>query len=145
MYKSVFHQKLCIFFTRCQCTNCSQLEGEAQSLCCHHYVAMRLRMNKGNTTYTCITEHPGFQSNCLDIYVLEASYYEFCQMGGEPGDDEPLNETLRYISYRRLVRWIFKKLGQKNRKRLPACAVKAIRENFPSESNEYTGFKYAFG
>jgi len=25
----------------------------------------------------CITEHPGFQSTCLDVWVLETAYYAF--------------------------------------------------------------------
>ena len=104
---------------------------------------MRQRLHTEQEDFKCITEHPGFRSNCLDEYVLEASYYEFCQDEGEPSDDEPMREPLRYIAYRRLVRWIFKKLGRKNRKRLPACAVLAIRTKFPAQSGDYTGLKFA--
>ena len=49
----------------------------------------------------------------LDEYVLEDLYYEFCQDQGEPSDDEPMHETLRYIAYRAVIRWIFKKFGRK--------------------------------
>ena len=36
--------------------------------------------------YKCLTELPGFQSNCLDIYVLEKSYYDYIHTDREPGD-----------------------------------------------------------
>ena len=32
-------------------------------------------------------------------------------------------------------------LGRKNRRVIPACVVKAIRTEFPEESDEYAGFK----
>ena len=35
-----------------------------------------------NNMFKCITEHPGFLSNCLDIYVLEVSFYEFVSKKG---------------------------------------------------------------
>jgi uncharacterized protein YfeS len=53
------------------------------------------RFDLNGKTLDCITEHPGFQSNCLDIYVLEASYYEFIQRDGPLGDDE-LADIHRY-------------------------------------------------
>lgn len=45
-----------------------------------------------NSQYNCITEHRGFTSNCLDEYVLEASFYEYCQSEGPLGDGEMLHE-----------------------------------------------------
>ena len=33
--------------------------------------------------------------------------------------------------------------GRKNRRVIPACVVKAIRNEFPEESGEYAGFKPA--
>ena len=39
---------------------------------------MNISSRLQGTMFKCITEHPGFLSNCLDIYVLEASFYEFC-------------------------------------------------------------------
>ena len=31
---------------------------------------------------SCITEHPGFQSTCLDVWVLATTYYTFRQQHG---------------------------------------------------------------
>ena len=33
-------------------------------------------------SYTCTTEHPGFQSTCLDVWVLETAYYAYRQQHG---------------------------------------------------------------
>ena len=57
--------------------------------CCHYYSRVVDKIQDG---HTCITEHPGFASNCLDIYVLEHSVYEFLQEEGPIGDDELVNE-----------------------------------------------------
>ena len=40
----------------------------------------------------CISEHPGFEGNCLNPWVLEASVYEFVFEDGPLGDDQPINE-----------------------------------------------------
>jgi hypothetical protein len=46
----------------------------------------------------------------------------------------------RNTSYRQFVRWIWGYLVKKVRVVLPFCAVKTIREKFPSENGLYTGF-----
>lgn len=50
--------------------------------------------------------------------------------------------TYRYVAYRQYTYWIHKKLGRKIRIAIPSCAVKKIRESFPSESGSYKGFEY---
>jgi hypothetical protein len=42
--------------------------------------------------------------------------------------------------YRRLVRWIYHWLGNRNRKVLPSCLIKATTDQFPSQ--QYCGFRY---
>ncbi|VDH91579.1 Hypothetical predicted protein [Mytilus galloprovincialis] len=51
------------------------------------------------------------------------------------------NWRYRFMAFRRFVQWIWHRLGRHNRKILPACVVKKIRDTFPSET--YSGFKYA--
>jgi len=76
----------------------------------------------------CITEHPGFQSTCLDVWVLETAYYAF--------------RRFRYIAYRQLVRWCWGYLGKHVRVALPSCAVNKIRSTFPADfGTTYTGLK----
>ena len=45
----------------------------------------------------------------------------------------------RYVAYRQLVRWCWGYLGKDIRVVLPACAVKKIRLQFPSD--DYRGFQ----
>lgn len=40
----------------------------------------------------CITQHPGYEGNCLNQYVIETSFYEFLDNYGHVGDDEPIHE-----------------------------------------------------
>lgn len=40
----------------------------------------------------CITEHNGFQGNCLNIDVLEVSMYEFIDTDGPLDDNEPIHK-----------------------------------------------------
>lgn len=47
---------------------------------------------------------------------------------------------LRHTAYRQLVTWCWGWLGRHNRVVLPACAVKKIRDTFPSDGN-YVGFE----
>ena len=40
----------------------------------------------------CITLSSGFQANCLDIDVLETSFYEYKEIHGPPKEDEEIHE-----------------------------------------------------
>ncbi len=42
--------------------------------------------------FTCITQHAGFIGNCLNRDVVEVSFYEFLQLDGPIGDEEPIHE-----------------------------------------------------
>lgn len=113
----------------------------SQNVCCHSYPLMTQRL-QGDMK--CITETRGFDGNCLNADVLEVSAYDFVAMEGRLGDDEPENELLRHLAYRRLVRWIFGVIGRHNRKVLPACAVSLIRRTFPeAPPRTYTGFLHS--
>ncbi|KAL3884857.1 hypothetical protein ACJMK2_024958 [Sinanodonta woodiana] len=65
----------------------------------------------------CIINHPRFLTVCLDEYVLEAAYYTYRQQHGNR--KEILSEAA-----------------------LPSCAVDAIKQKFPREGGNYTGFKH---
>ena len=40
----------------------------------------------------CITEHPGYEGNCLNEDVVETSFYEYLADYGHVGDDEPVHK-----------------------------------------------------
>ncbi|XP_041379828.1 P2X purinoceptor 7-like, partial [Gigantopelta aegis] len=48
----------------------------------------------------------------------------------------------RYMTYCQLTSWCWGWLGKRVRVILPSCAVKKIRNTFPSDFSNYTGFKY---
>lgn len=49
--------------------------------------------------------------------------------------------SLRYAAYRQFTWWTHGYLGKKVRRVIPACAVTAIRTEFPDSNGVYTGFK----
>ncbi|XP_014678076.1 PREDICTED: uncharacterized protein LOC106817880 [Priapulus caudatus] len=59
----------------CSCGHCALMATMKENVCCRQSSNFRKKIE--TMGHKCITEHPGFQSNCLDIYVLEATYYEF--------------------------------------------------------------------
>ncbi|XP_035984146.1 P2X purinoceptor 7-like [Fundulus heteroclitus] len=122
----------------CKCGNCVIMPTVDECKCCTetHLVDQEVE----SAGLQCITLHEGFQGNCLNQYVLKASFVEFLEGHGPLGNDEPVNEIYRYIAYRRMIRWIWGRIGKGNRKVLPSCAVNKIRETW--ESADYTGFKY---
>ncbi|XP_068681367.1 uncharacterized protein [Montipora foliosa] len=85
-----------------------------------------------------ITDNESFTTVCTNP-ATETAFNQYLENEG-PIDDEPLNETYRYVAYRQYTYWIHKKLGRKMRIPIPSCAVKKIRESFPSESRSYKGF-----
>ena len=113
-----------------------------ENKCCQSYKVIRdiIADEELNLQDNCITTHPGFASNCLDIWVLQASMHEYLQQEGPIGNEEPIHEVYRYLAYRRFVYLVWRRLGRKNRRVLPSCVVTKIRERFPSE--QYCGFKY---
>ncbi|XP_052260163.1 uncharacterized protein LOC127864534 [Dreissena polymorpha] len=117
----------------------AQDDHRIECKCCTEYPELMERMDEAGVK--CITEHTGFKANCLHPDVIEVSFYEFLDVNGPIGDEEPIHEVYRYISYRRLARWIWHRLSKKDRRPLPSCAVAAIRQRFPSDS--YIGFCFA--
>ena len=61
------------------------------------------------------------------------------------GNQVMMNLSMKHFAILHIEEWFagfLKNLDQKNRKRLPACVVLAIRNRFPVNNGEYTGFKY---
>lgn len=49
----------------------------------------------------------------------------------------------RYAAYRQFCWFAHGKLGKKIRRVLPSCVISKVREEYPSKSGRYTGFKDA--
>lgn len=63
-----------------------------------------------------------------DVFVQEAA------------NIEDTNKGMRHAAYRQYVLWIYGRLQKDDRRTVPACCVKVIRDKFPSPSGHYTGF-----
>ncbi|KAK3088759.1 hypothetical protein FSP39_023418 [Pinctada imbricata] len=129
-----------MYFLRCSCGYCTSMPSATECKRCRSIPMEDSKIQTSDVDIQCITDHEGFQANCLNRHVIEVSYmyYEFVQDNGLP--EEPVHELYRYIAYRRFARWIWSILGKRNRRVLPACVVTQIRSNFSSQ--EYCGFQY---
>ncbi|XP_060573125.1 P2X purinoceptor 7-like [Ruditapes philippinarum] len=122
----------------CECGCCIHMPTAHERKCCQSTNIVDGKAESEGVP--CITLHEGFQVNCLNIHVLETSYYEFIHNNGPREENQEIHELYRYLAYRRFTRWVYGLLPRKCRRVIPACAVNAIREQFPSE--EYSGFRY---
>ncbi len=107
--------------------------------CCQerHRITEFMQELDGETPQ-CITQHPGFDPVCLNVWSLRNAYLEYKTKYEHY--NEQTHERYRYTAYRELVRMCWGYIGKHIRLTLPACAVMRIRNTFPSES--YTGFRY---
>ncbi|XP_035981315.1 uncharacterized protein LOC118556871 [Fundulus heteroclitus] len=80
----------------CKCGNCVIMPTVDECKCCTetHLVDQEVE----SAGLQCITLHEGFQGNCLNQYVLKASFVEFLEGHGPLGNDEPVNEIYRLES-----------------------------------------------
>ncbi|KAL3836359.1 hypothetical protein ACJMK2_021792 [Sinanodonta woodiana] len=101
----------------CLCSKCMLMTNQEENICCHSQPILEEKIEKCSST--CITNHEGFIANCLNIHVLETSFYEHVQENGRLRENDQIHI---------------------NRKILPSCVVSMIRKTFPSET--YTGFMY---
>ncbi|XP_061891649.1 P2X purinoceptor 7-like [Entelurus aequoreus] len=120
----------------CTCHNCVNMETVAECVCCRELDAVARRMEEKRVE-TCIIDHPGFPSVCLDEWVLQTAYYAYQQQYGVLQQQQ--NERRRHTAYRQFVRFCWGYLGKEIRVVLPACVVHKIRTTFPSM--DYTGFQ----
>ena len=59
-----------------------------ECLCCKEVDQISVVMQEF-PDIACITDHPGFTTVCLDIYVLRTAYYSFRQHYNEELEDTP--------------------------------------------------------
>ena len=67
------------FLFRCQCNNCINMPTVIEAKCCQ---TTNVVDGKIEETSTCIPEHEGFISNCLNIHVMEVAYYDYVLTSG---------------------------------------------------------------
>ncbi|XP_054770776.2 uncharacterized protein LOC129278654 [Lytechinus pictus] len=126
----------------CSCSgDCAPMPIVRECVCCKEIPEVVHKMDSFNGgELDCITNHPGFEGVCLNPWVLETAYFHYRQQyGGGGRNDATENEKNRHVAYRQLARWCWGFLGRAVRVPLPSCAVRVIRDTFPSEV--YRGFQ----
>ena len=88
--------------------------------------------------HNCITESGQFRLLCLAKPVLITALSPLNNLRGDP--IEKASGTLRFAGYKQYTWWVHNRLRKSLRKVIPACAVKQIRENYPSEDGKYIPF-----
>ena len=74
---------LCEFpLHRCLCTHCVVMSTPRECICCKEIVEVVNKLSEVETDMTCITQHPGFASVCLDVWVLQTAYFQYRQHYG---------------------------------------------------------------
>ena len=54
---------------------CQPMPSVPESVCCHEIGQIWQKIEEQTEVQmSCITEHPGFQSTCLDVSVLETAF-----------------------------------------------------------------------
>ena len=68
-----------------------------ECVCCHTITEVNdKRLEKG---VRCITESSGFNSNCLDLDVLETSYYELRKANRPPEEHQLIHQQVKLKSF----------------------------------------------
>ena len=60
------------------------------SVCCSEIP--QIQEKKAAVAVQCIVNHPGFQTVCLDVYVLQTAYYSYCQHYGAHAHQGAIHE-----------------------------------------------------
>ena len=82
----------------------------------------------------CITSNEDFKTLCLNKVVLQNVLKSMNDMRGD--EEELTNRGYRFAEYKQFIWWVYHYLGKGQRRRLPSCALNAIRQNYPKGPNE---------
>ena len=102
------------------------MDKEVECLCCKECLRTAEKLNDNinlfgkNEVFPCITEHQGFQSICLDPFVLQVAWLSYKQHY-ENVYDGPTHKKYRHVSYRQYVRWTHGYVGKQIRVVTPSC------------------------
>ncbi|KAK7944339.1 hypothetical protein WMY93_000067 [Mugilogobius chulae] len=95
----------------CTCGNCHTMPTEAENVCCQEIPQVVRRINQMPTPPACITSHPGFQVNCLNIYALQ-NMNNIYRADYGPVRRRTEEERFRFVAYRSIVSWCWDYLVQ---------------------------------
>ena len=53
-----------------------------ECICCREITRVVSKFAQTDAVVQCITEHPGFATVCLDVWVLQTAYFQYRQQYG---------------------------------------------------------------
>lgn len=109
----------------CQCQVCVPMETGEENVC--------------RKKRQCITSYRTFNNICLDRDILEVCIKARSDIRADEFNFSM--ESFRKAAYCQFALWKYGKLGRGNRRVLPACAVRMIRQAYPSPDGRYMGFR----
>ena len=88
---------LWLLFCRCKCGNCVIMPTVTECVCCCEIAKVVQKIENNPIRISCITQHEGFNDVCLNRWVLQTAFYQFCRSHGSqtPVEDDA---THRYVS-----------------------------------------------
>ena len=128
----------------CSCKKCTYI-SDTESLCCNQQPEIKEMLP---SLGDCVTDMPFVKNILTDDEGLDYSRYVMASMikndiEREKYLNKPFTNSLkRNLAYRNFLVFLHKgtPLGRHNRVVLPRCVVQCIREKYPDEDNNYTGF-----
>jgi hypothetical protein len=112
----------------CVCHRCLQMPTVQERLCCQQQPAR------------CFSQLPGMDTVVLDREVLEVARRHRNDILGDEPEVQDLNRAFRHAAYRQYVLWRHGRLGEGDRRVIPACCVWRVRNAFPEPTGQYVGF-----
>ena len=64
------------------CDNCVAMTTSHENICCSEVDRVVEKKEEGSSAVSCIIDHEGFHSVCLDVWVLQKTYFNYRQHYG---------------------------------------------------------------
>jgi hypothetical protein len=125
------------------------MKKDKTSICCEDIEGVE---KDPNVQFECITSNRAFIETVLNKFVLDFFLADLERKAKTKTEKQKLkkasvdeNRQYRYVAYRFYVRWVknFKKMGYKQRIKIPSCVIWAIRGKWPDLEDQYTGYHSA--
>ncbi|XP_053373462.1 P2X purinoceptor 7-like [Mercenaria mercenaria] len=129
----------------CSCSNCIIMRTETENICCREIQNVLTKEEDDNIVEECICEHPKFNTLCLDRDVLCVAAITVSSMFRTDLPNPLTDRFFRLTAYRQFTLWIHGKLGRHNRRTIPSCVVRRIRDVYPhleEGQEQFTGFLF---
>ena len=75
------------------------METNRECVCCKEIPKILEKMSKLEVPVNCITEHPGFDGVCLNVWVLQTAYSQYRQHYDTTASSTALHEFKSYFYF----------------------------------------------